>query len=297
MGAPACSQKMATSTSTLSQNATMAFRSFRFTVTSTGAPPVPVVLLPSWSYRRMASSAVSNEMEVCRAWPTGALGSMKLDSFRLRAGGGPMPPPKSSPPPPPPSPSWSSGRQETVMSFWPDWKWLSRRPNSRGRITSLTGMVLGSMVALRCSASVTQCTPYVLVTPRVRPHSSSTAILARSPGAWLSTTRSRRCVRRAAIRCLASTAVCRVPPPPPPPCSSCTVNRSNEALLNRTEQNADRALFMAFSVSPLPAVASMRISAPIFAKHATLLKNVLSREPDNASSMTECSCLLLSHSL
>jgi hypothetical protein len=41
--------------------------------------------------------------------------------------------------------------------------------------------------------------PYVLVMP-LRPHSSSTAILERSPGAMDSTMRSIRCVRSAAIQ-------------------------------------------------------------------------------------------------
>jgi hypothetical protein len=55
--------------------------------------------------------------------------------------------------------------------------------------------------------------------------------------------------------------------------------------LNVTEQKADRAVFMAFNVSPVPAVASTRTSGPIFERHPTLLKNERSKLPDNASSM------------
>jgi hypothetical protein len=55
--------------------------------------------------------------------------------------------------------------------------------------------------------------------------------------------------------------------------------------LNVTEQNADRAVFMAFSVNPVPAVASISTSAPIFERHPTLLKKERSKLPDNASSM------------
>ena len=90
------------------------------------------------------------------------------------------------------------------------------------------------MVALRCSASVTQCRPYVLVNPTL-PHSSCTESFDRSFAACDRTMRSRRCVRSAAARCFASTAVCRVP--------SRTVNRSKEACLNVTEQKAERAEF------------------------------------------------------